>query len=100
MTEIQTLRGDAVQKKEFALMLTAIVLWSMGAMILLFGASYIRDLETLRTVPNAIWDAICGRPNPDSIALPLLLSLGTVAVLSGVAVYGYKALFVHTEGDA
>lgn len=64
-------------------LLLTVLLWSMGATLLLISLAYIKDIDTLKNIPDAVWNFICGRPTPDGPTLPLLLTLGTLALLSG-----------------
>jgi hypothetical protein len=76
-----------IDGRDFSLQLISVMLLSMAVMLAIFSSAYIRDLETLRTVPDAIWDAICGRPDPDGIALPLLLTGTTLCLMASGGVY-------------
>jgi hypothetical protein len=78
--------------QDFMLWLATLFLLTVGVMLALFSTAYIKDLTTLQSVPNAIWDAICGRPNPDGIQLPLLLTFATVSLIGSAGVYGYKQI--------
>ncbi|MEM6528069.1 MAG: hypothetical protein AAF653_07220, partial [Chloroflexota bacterium] len=75
-----------IEGRDYMYQLISVMLLAMAATLGIFSAAYIRDLETLRTVPDAIWDAICGRPDPDSLTLPLLLTFATMCLLGGVGV--------------
>ncbi|MEM6280865.1 MAG: hypothetical protein AAF787_01625 [Chloroflexota bacterium] len=79
-----------IDGRDYMYQLISVMLLAMAATLGIFSAAYIRDLETLRTVPDAIWDAICGRPDPDSLTLPLLLTFATMCLLGGVGVYIYR----------
>lgn len=72
---------QAYSPEIFNIQLAIFFLLSTGITLIVFGAAYIKDLQTLKAVPNALWDAICGKPNPDGITLPLLLAVGTTALL-------------------
>ena len=82
-------QDDMVPQDVFVMQVVIIFLVAMGTTLLLFSTAYLRDLETLRTVPNAIWDALCGRPTDDGITLPLLLTSSTLMfiVAGGLAVW-------------
>lgn len=81
----ETVHQDtAYSDTDFYLQMGVVFLLTIGITVLLFGFAYAQDLETLRTVPGAIWSAICGRPYDDGITLPLLFTLGTLSTLSGV----------------
>lgn len=64
-------------------LIVTVLLISMGLTLLVISLAYIRDIETLHTLPGAIWNFICGRPTPEGPALPLLLTLSTFALLGG-----------------
>ncbi len=77
---------------DFFLTLGMAFLLSTGFTLLVFSLAYAKDLQTLRTVPGAIWSAICGRPVDDGLTLPLMFTLSTVAIIWSGALYGYKRL--------
>ncbi|MEL6269705.1 MAG: hypothetical protein AAGK74_06420 [Chloroflexota bacterium] len=79
-----------IDERDFTYQLISAMLLAMAVTLSLFSIAYIRDLETLRTVPDALWDAICGRPDPDSLTLPLLLTFATMCLLGSAGVYIYK----------
>jgi len=90
---VEYTRQDVLEdNQDFVLWLVTLLLLSIGITLAIFSAAYIKDLETLRTVPNAIWDAICGRPDPDGITLPLLLTVATASLIGSAGVYGYKQI--------
>lgn len=65
------------------------ILFTGGLTLLLFAAAYAQDINALLNAPELIWDFLCGAPNPDGAILPLLLTLGTMALLGGAAATGY-----------
>jgi hypothetical protein len=71
----------------------SVMLLSMGVMMLAFGAAYIKDLETLRSVPGAIWSAVCGKPSENGIAVPLLLTIGVLFLLSAGGLQAWGRYF-------
>lgn len=78
-----------IENVRFMLLVAMVFVASVGIMFLLFGIAYIKDLETLRNVPNLIWNFACGRPIESDVTLPLLLTISIVSfivttVLSGV----------------
>ena len=87
-----------IDGRDYMYQLISVLLLSMAVMLAIFSAAYIRDLETLRTVPDAIWDAICGRPDPDGITLPLLLTFSTVCLFASGGVYAWKRLRLRRLG--
>lgn len=62
------------------------LLFSFGVTMLVFSAAYARDVLTLLRAPEMIWAFICGQPDPGGPVLPLMLTLGTLALLVGVVV--------------
>lgn len=76
---------DTHNEQAFMWDILSLFIFTMSFTLFAFALAYIKDLETLRNVPNQVWDAICGRPNPDSLELPLLISGGlTLLVVGGV----------------
>jgi len=65
----------------------AYFLLATGITLLGFSLAYAKDMETLRTVPNAIWDALCGRPSDAGFTLPFLLTVATLSLI-GAGVLG------------
>ena len=63
------------------------MLVGFGVVMFATGMAYVKDLDTLRNVPNMVWDCVCGRPVESGIILPLLLTLGTLSILVGVGVW-------------
>jgi Na+/H+ antiporter NhaA len=55
---------------------------TIGVVLSIFSVTYLRDLETLRNVPDAIWSFVCGKPVEGGITLPLLLTLTVMSFLS------------------
>jgi hypothetical protein len=82
-------QDDMVPQDVFITQMVIIFLIATGITLLLFSVAYIRDLQTLRNVPDAIWDALCGRPTDDGITLPLLLTSSTLMFITagGLAVW-------------
>ena len=67
----------------------AAFLISFGMTLFVFGAAYAKDVNTLTKAPEMIWAFICGRPGKFGVILPLLLTLGTMGVLTGSGVFGW-----------
>lgn len=65
---------DTHNNQSFIWDIISLFIFTMSFTLFAFALAYIKDLETLRNVPNQIWDAICGRPNPNSLELPLLIT--------------------------
>ncbi|MBN1965607.1 MAG: hypothetical protein JW910_13235 [Anaerolineae bacterium] len=83
--------GGSLYTAHFLATLAMLFLLGAGVTLLLFSLAYLQDLETLRTVPDAIWNFVCGRPVEGGIGLPLLLTVGTLSLLgSGVLFAGKR----------
>ncbi len=78
-------RNGAVPAGMITLVAVALLL-SFGVTMLVFSAAYARDVLTLLRAPEMIWAFICGQPDPGGPVLPLMLTLGTLALLVGVVV--------------
>lgn len=72
--------------------LGTIFLATTGFTLLVFSLAYAKDLETLRTVPNAIWSAICGVPTENGITLPLLMTMSTLSFMGVGVIQLWKRL--------
>ena len=81
----------AVQSSIVTIIVIAL-LFSFGVTMLLFSMAYARDVQTILRAPELIWDFICGRPDPGGPALPLMLTVGTLALLGGVVATGWTRL--------
>lgn len=66
----------------------AALLVSFGVTNLLMGIAYMRDLDTLRRVPDAVWQFVCGVPTDNEAVLPLIIGVGSLTLVAGVVVYG------------
>jgi hypothetical protein len=82
-------QDDMIPQDVFVTQMVIVFLIATGVTLFLFSVAYIRDLDTLRNVPDAIWDALCGRPTDDGITLPLLLTTSTLMFVAagGLAVW-------------
>lgn len=74
----------------FLLTLTIILLVVFGSFFLIFGLAYVEDLDTLRNVPNAIWNLVCGLPVENGVTLPLLWTISIVAFLAAGVLAGAR----------
>lgn len=72
---------DAIREEDFIAQLVSAMLLSMGVLFAVVSVAYIQDIVTLREVPNAIWEAMCGRPDPNGPALPLFLTMGALSFI-------------------
>lgn len=89
---VEYTQREVIDGRDYGLWLVTVLLLSMGGMLLLFSTAYIKDLNTLAAVPDAIWDAICGRPNPEGMTLPILLTATTLSFICAGGVYIWKQL--------
>ena len=89
---VEYTQREQIDGRDYSLWLVAVMLFSMAVTLAVFSLAYIRDLATLRAVPGAIWDALCGRPDPDGITLPLLLTGATLCLIGSGAVYAWKRI--------
>ncbi|MEM9950888.1 MAG: hypothetical protein AAF846_04765 [Chloroflexota bacterium] len=73
------------EEQQFYLLVASVFFAVISGLMFLFAMTFIRDLQTLRSVPDALWNFLCGTPTDNQIALPLLLTIGIVTIgLSGV----------------
>lgn len=72
------------QHKPAIVSIAAAALLGFGLTLLAISAAYVRDLDTLRRVPEAIWLFVCGVPTDNALLLPLLIGFSTITVLVGV----------------
>jgi len=57
---------------------------------LISGLAYVQDLDTLRNVPNAIWNLVCGLPLESGVTLPLQWAISIVAFLAAGMLSGVR----------
>ncbi|MEO0563050.1 MAG: hypothetical protein AAF125_13160 [Chloroflexota bacterium] len=88
---------EAVSVDDFTLSIVAVIAITIGVTLFLFSLAYLRDLETLRNAPDAIWDAMCGRPDPEALTLPLLLAGSVIGVGVGGSIHGWR--WLRRQGD-
>lgn len=69
---------------EFIRLLAIIMLFTVGVMLFLFSLALLEDLQTLSKAPELVWAFICGAPSDEGPALPLMLTLTTLALGGGV----------------
>ena len=75
---------------DFMLILGMVCLVVLGLTLALFSVAYIKDLQTLRNVPNLVWNFACGKPIDNDITLPLLLTLSILSFLGTGILYGVR----------
>jgi hypothetical protein len=73
-----------LQRSGFALTMLCVALTSFGLTMLLMSVIYMRDLAFLVNAPLVVWSAICGQPSNDPLTLPILVTLGSAALLIGI----------------
>lgn len=73
----------------FMRVLAAVALYAFAAALFLFSLALMKDVQTLRDAPEIVWNWLCGRPDPDGPALPLMLTFSTLALLGGLALTGW-----------
>lgn len=74
---------------EFIRLLTIILLFTVSVMLFLFSFALMEDLSTLAKAPELVWAFICGAPSADGPALPLMLTLTTLAFGAGISLTGW-----------
>lgn len=74
--------------------LWALVL-SFGVTLLVLSLAYIQDLTDIQRAPGVLWLFLCGVPTSEPLALPLLLSGGTL-----LAFIGLGGLILHKAPPA
>jgi hypothetical protein len=76
----------------FVRVLTITGLAAFGLFSLLISVALMKDLQTLASAPELIWAFVCGAPSPDGPALPLMLTISTLALLGAVVVGIWHAI--------
>lgn len=93
-------KADSSVDLPFLLTVVMVFMGVVGMFMLLFSLTYINDLQTLRSVPDLIWNFACGQPMENGIILPLLLTLSIVSFLTGGVLFGVRWwLLRHATGD-
>jgi len=65
------------------------VMFTFAVMMLFFSFALAKDVNLLRNAPGMVWAFICGAPNPDGPALPLMLTITTLSFLGGMGATGW-----------
>lgn len=65
------------------LVVIAATLFGFGIMMLLISSAYVRDLETLQRVPEAVWQFVCGVPSENPMIFPMLITMGGGSLIIG-----------------
>ncbi len=84
---------------ELIRLLTIVMLFTLGIMLFLFSLALMEDLSTLSQAPELVWAFICGAPSADGPALPLMLTLATLSIGSGVGVTGWHIWKKRTQAS-
>ncbi len=81
---------SAAVKPEMDLTTLLLLVFLLTAGITLLGvtALYIRDLETLATLPGLVWNFLCGQPNQGGVTLPALTLATLITFGAALAIYG------------
>ena len=80
------------------LLLVMVFIGIFGVFMLMFSITYIKDLQTLTSIPDILWDFTCGRPNAYGSTLPLLMTISIVCFLAtGVLYIIRRRLINHTR---
>ena len=69
--------------KKLAIQIGAAGIIGFGVIFWVFAISYSGDITNIAQAPQQIWQFVCGIPPQNSMTVPLLLSIGTIAMLSG-----------------
>jgi len=69
--------------KKLAIQIGAASIISFGLIFWVFAIAYSGDIGSVVQAPQQIWQFVCGIPPKNSMTVPLLLSIGTIAILSG-----------------
>ncbi|MGB7342166.1 MAG: hypothetical protein WBC91_24935 [Phototrophicaceae bacterium] len=80
------------EDKQFFLLVAMTFFGVIAGLMFLFAATFIKDLQTLRAVPDALWNFLCGTPSDNNITLPLLLTIGIVCtgISGGLQVWRWR----------
>jgi len=69
--------------KKLAIQIGAAGIIGFGVIFWVFAFAYSGDITNIAQAPQQIWQFVCGIPPKNSMTVPLLLSIGTIAMLSG-----------------
>ena len=97
MTTSKVSDNHSINENRRFFILTAIIFFVViGAIMLLFAMTFINDMQTLRNVPDALWNFICGTPTDNNITWPLLLTLAILCfcISAGLQVWRLRLSFV------
>lgn len=80
--------NDPLSDAAFVRVLTIAVLTTFSFVMLIFSFALFEDLQLLQ-VPGMVWAFICGAPNPDGPAMPLMLTFTTLGFIGSIGVTVY-----------
>ena len=66
-------------------------------MLFVFSLALMNDIQMLSKAPELVWAFICGAPSEDGPALPLMLTLTTLAFGGGIIVTGWHLWMLRRE---
>lgn len=89
-TSEATPTGNIFDDRQFVLLFAAVMVLAIGVMMLIFSSAYVKDVQTLRNAPSAVWNFICGTPIDNNVTLPLLLTIAIVCFVSGGILLGLR----------
>lgn len=91
---MMTARSTSPQEKytSLAALVITTLLLTFGAVLLLFGILYVKDMQTLSDLPNALWSFICGIPVESGVTLPLLIMLALLAFAGAGLAWGWQRI--------
>ena len=89
MDDVRTPQTDGGDLK---LMIAIAMSISFGITLLMFSVAYARDLSLLARAPERGWAFSCGAPNEGGVVLPLLLTIGSMALIVGIGLGGWSWL--------
>ncbi len=72
-----------MDNRTFAIQIVAAGIIGFGIMFWIIAIAYSGDIASIAQTPQQIWQFVCGIPPKNSMTVPLLLSIGTIAMLSG-----------------
>ncbi|MEL6525365.1 MAG: hypothetical protein AAFQ07_06600 [Chloroflexota bacterium] len=84
MTTLSSTPTTSIEEKRFYLLVAEVFFGVISGLMFVFATTFIRDMRTLRNVPDALWNFLCGTPTDNNVTLPLLLTIGIV--LLGVTI--------------
>ncbi|GEM_PF-1615152 len=82
---------------ELIRLLAIVMLFTTSAMLFLFSFALMEDLSTLAKAPELVWAFICGAPSQDGPALPLMLTLTTLAFGAGIGLTGWHIWLIRRQ---